>query len=58
MPTLIRLLVIIGVIAGLIYGAMLAIVIYVEPQPRTVTERVDLMPRQAGPRPDTGDAGE
>lgn len=43
MPTLFRLLFFIAVIVGLAYGAMLALVIYVEPQPRTVTERVDLM---------------
>lgn len=43
MPTLFRLLFFIAVIVGLAYGVMLALVIYVEPQPRTVTERVDLM---------------
>lgn len=43
MPTLFRLLFFIAVIIGLAYGAMLALVLYVEPQPRTVTERVDLM---------------
>lgn len=43
MPTLFRLLFFITMIVGLAYGAMIALVIYVEPQPRTVTERVDLM---------------
>ncbi|MEO1200252.1 MAG: hypothetical protein AAFX39_13635 [Pseudomonadota bacterium] len=47
MPTLFRLLAIIGLLVGLVYGAMYAIVISVEPMPRTVTERLDLMPREA-----------
>ncbi len=40
MPTLFRFLVVCAVIAGLIYGAMWALVIFVEPQPREVTIRI------------------
>jgi multidrug resistance efflux pump len=40
MPTLFRFLVICAVIAGSIYGAMWALVIFVEPQPRDVTIRI------------------
>ena len=37
-PSLIRFLVIIGVVAGLIYAAMLALVTFVEPQPREMIQ--------------------
>jgi hypothetical protein len=40
MPSLIRLLVFCGVVAGLIYGAMFALVLFVEPKPREITVRV------------------
>lgn len=40
MPSLFRFLVTIGVFVGLIYGAMYALVLYVEPEPREMTERV------------------
>ncbi|MCL2453359.1 MAG: histidine kinase [Alphaproteobacteria bacterium] len=38
MPSLVRFLVIIGVLAGLIYAAMLALVTFVEPQPREMIQ--------------------
>ena len=38
MPSLIRFLVIISVLAGLIYAAMLALVTFVEPQPREMIQ--------------------
>ncbi|HXW69975.1 MAG TPA: oxidoreductase [Methylocella sp.] len=38
MPSLIRFLVIIGVLAALIYIGMLALVAFVEPQPREMTQ--------------------
>ncbi len=40
MPSLIRFLVVIGVLAGLAYGAMLALVTFVEPQQREMTQGV------------------
>lgn len=40
MPSLIRLLVFCAVIAGLIYGAMYALTIYVEPTPREKSVRI------------------
>ncbi len=45
MPTLFRLLVVLGIIAGLVYGAMIALVTFVQPQQREITETVNL-PRQ------------
>jgi hypothetical protein len=40
MPSLIRLIVILGILAGLVYGAMFALVTLVEPNPREMTDRV------------------
>jgi hypothetical protein len=40
MPSLIRFLVLIGVLAGIGYGAMLALAILVEPTPREMTVRI------------------
>lgn len=40
MPSLFRFLFMIGVLAGLAYGAMYALVLYVEPTEREMTERV------------------
>ncbi|WP_026480872.1 hypothetical protein [Ahrensia sp. 13_GOM-1096m] len=40
MPSLIRFLMTIGLIAGAIYGAMFALVLYVEPTKREMSERV------------------
>lgn len=40
MPSLFRFLFIIGLIAGAIYGGMLALVTFVEPQPREISVRV------------------
>jgi hypothetical protein len=40
MPSLIRLLVVLGLIAGIVYGAMIALVVLVEPNPREMTVRV------------------
>ncbi|MDA4845669.1 histidine kinase [Hoeflea poritis] len=40
MPSLIRFLVFCAVIAGLVYGAMFALTIYVDPKPREITIRV------------------
>lgn len=41
MPSLIRFLVIVGVLAALVYGGMLAIVAYVTPQPREMTQTIN-----------------
>ncbi len=40
MPSLIRLLVVLGLIGAIIYGGMLALVIAVEPSQREMTVRV------------------
>jgi len=40
MPSLIRLLVVLGLIVGIVYGAMVALVVMVEPNPREMTVRV------------------
>jgi hypothetical protein len=40
MPTLFRFLAVLAVIAGIIYGGMVALVTFVEPQPRDVTIRL------------------
>lgn len=40
MPTLFRLIVIIAVLAGLVYGSMLALVAFVEPQTAEISVRV------------------
>ena len=40
MPSLIRFLVIAGILAGLIYGGMIALVTFVEPQPREMTQTI------------------
>jgi hypothetical protein len=38
LPSLIRFLVIVAILAGLGYGAMIALVTFVEPQPREMTQ--------------------
>lgn len=40
MPSLIRFLVFCAVIVGLVYGAMFALTIYVDPKPREISVRV------------------
>jgi hypothetical protein len=40
MPSLIRLIVVLALIAGAVYGGMLALVMLVEPNPREMTIRV------------------
>jgi predicted histidine transporter YuiF (NhaC family) len=40
MPSLIRLLVVLALIAGAIYGGMLALVTLVEPNPREMSVRI------------------
>ena len=42
MPTLIRFLVIVGVLAGLVYGGMIALVALVKVQPREMTQSVEI----------------
>jgi len=39
-PSLFRFLFVIGLIAGLVYGAMIALVTFVEPQPREMTQTI------------------
>ncbi len=40
MPSLIRFLLIVGILAGIIYGGMIALVTFVEPQPREMTQTI------------------
>jgi hypothetical protein len=40
MPSLIRLIVVVGLLAGLVYGGMVALVMLVEPQPREMSVRI------------------
>lgn len=40
MPSLIRLLVVLGLIAGVVYGSMYALVVLVEPNQREMSVRV------------------
>ncbi|HUI21727.1 MAG TPA: histidine kinase [Methylocella sp.] len=40
MPSLIRFLLIVGVLAGLVYGGMIALVTFVEPQPREMSQSI------------------
>jgi hypothetical protein len=39
-PSLIRFLFIVGVLAGLVYGGMIALVTFVEPQPREMIQGI------------------
>jgi hypothetical protein len=38
LPSLIRFLVVVAILAGLVYGGMLALVTFVEPQPREMIQ--------------------
>lgn len=40
MPSLIRFLLFIGILAGLVWGGMIALVTFVEPQPREMTQAI------------------
>jgi len=40
LPSLIRFLVIVGILAALVYGGMIALVTFVEPQPREMTQTI------------------
>ncbi len=42
MPTLFRLIFMLGLVAALGYGAMLALVTFVQPQPREISQSVPL----------------
>ncbi len=42
MPTLIRFLVIVGVLAGLVYGGMIALVALVKVEPREMSQSVEI----------------
>lgn len=39
-PAILRFLLFVGIIAGLVWGSMLALVTFVEPQPREMTQTV------------------
>lgn len=49
MPTLFRFLVVIGVIAAVVYGAMFALVTFVEPKKGEMTVRIP--PEKVNPKP-------
>jgi hypothetical protein len=38
LPSLIRFLLVVAILAGLVYGGMIALVTFVEPQPREMTQ--------------------
>ncbi|MDB5596889.1 MAG: histidine kinase [Hyphomicrobiales bacterium] len=38
MPTLFRFVIVVGVLAALVWGGMIALVTFVEPQPREMTQ--------------------
>lgn len=40
MPTLIRFVVVLALLAGIVYGVMWALVWFVEPQPRDMSDRI------------------
>ena len=40
MPSLIKLIVVLGLIAAAVYGSMIALVVLVEPNPREMTVRI------------------
>ena len=40
MPAILRFLLFVGIVAGLVWGSMLALVTFVEPQPREMTQTV------------------
>jgi hypothetical protein len=40
MPSLIRFLLIAGILAGIVYGGMIALVTFVEPQPREMSQTI------------------
>ena len=42
MPTLFRLIVVIAIIVGAVYGGMFALANFVKPEPREMTVRVDV----------------
>ena len=48
MPTLIRFIVILAVLGGLVFGGMIALVTFVQPEPREITET--LPPAKPQPR--------
>jgi len=39
-PSLIRFLFVVGILVGLVWGGMLALVTFVEPQPREMTQTI------------------
>jgi len=39
-PSLIRFLLLAGILAGIVYGAMIALVTFVEPQPREMSQSI------------------
>ena len=42
MPSLFRFILVLGVIAALVYGGMIALVTFVQVQPREITETIQL----------------
>lgn len=48
MPTLFRLIFVLGLLAGAVYGGMVALVTFVHPEPHEITQNVPL-PKQSRP---------
>ncbi len=44
MPSLIKFLVFAGILAGLVYGGMIALVTFIEPQPREMIQMIPPAP--------------
>jgi hypothetical protein len=40
MPSLVRFLLLAGILAGIVYGGMIALVTFVEPQPREMSQTI------------------
>jgi len=40
MPSLFRLLFVLGILAGIVYGGMVALTVFVEPNPREMTVKI------------------
>ena len=50
-PSLFRLLLVLGLLAAIVYGAMIGMVTYLKPQPHAVTQTITLPPPPPPPPP-------
>ena len=54
MPSLVRFLIVVGALAALVYGAMLALVAFVEPVPRPMEQAIPAAKLNPPRSPDRG----